>query len=159
VIGSSHSGGTLRVKELLTRNGHPFHDVDLDRDRDAQELLDRFHVDVADVPVVICRGATVMRNPTNAQIADCLGLNEGIDAVSPRSRASALCAQPTGCEQGGIARVRRERELLGVDREPAPVQFRAVQFRTASSAPDRDARPHCGPASLTGSQASSLGPS
>ena len=79
VIGSMHNGGTLRVKEFLTRNGHPFHYIDLDRDREAQDLLDRFHVDVADVPVVICSGTAVLRNPTNAQIADCLGFNEEID--------------------------------------------------------------------------------
>ena len=79
VIGSTHSPGTLRVKEFLTRNGHPFHYLDLDRDRDAQDMLDRFHVGVADTPVVICRGQAVMRNPTNSQIADCLGFNEEID--------------------------------------------------------------------------------
>ena len=79
VVGSMHSAGTLRVNEFLTRNGHPFHYVDLDRDRDAQELLDRFHIRLGDVPVVICRGQTVMRNPTNTQIADCLGFNQEID--------------------------------------------------------------------------------
>jgi thioredoxin reductase (NADPH) len=78
VVGSIHRPGTLRVKEFLTRNGHPFHYLDLDRDGDAQELLDRFQVDVGDVPVVTCRD-TVLRNPTNAQIADCLGFNEEID--------------------------------------------------------------------------------
>src|SRR3954464_15560097 len=51
VIGSAHNGETLRVKEFLTRNGHPFHYVDLDHDPDAQELLDRFHVGIADIPV------------------------------------------------------------------------------------------------------------
>jgi thioredoxin reductase (NADPH) len=81
VIGSTHCAGTLRVKEFLTRNGHPFHSIDLDRDRDAQELLDRFQVSAADVPVVICRGDAVLRNPTNAQIADCLGFNEEIDVA------------------------------------------------------------------------------
>jgi thioredoxin reductase (NADPH) len=79
VVGSVHSAGTLRVNEFLTRNGHPFHYLDLDRDRDAQELLDRFQISVRDVPVVICRGSSVLRNPTNAQIADCLGFNEEID--------------------------------------------------------------------------------
>jgi len=79
VVGSTHNAGTLRVHAFLTRNGHPFHSVDLDRDRDAQELLDRFQVGVADIPVVICRGNAVLRNPTNAQIADCLGFNEEID--------------------------------------------------------------------------------
>src|SRR5262245_59992753 len=61
VIGSMHNAGTLRVKEFLTRNGHPFHYVDLDRDQEAQDLLDRFHVGVADVPVLICRGSAVLR--------------------------------------------------------------------------------------------------
>ena len=56
--------GTLRIKEFLTRNGHPYTYIDLDRDADVQELLDRFHVGVADVPVLICRGELVLRNPT-----------------------------------------------------------------------------------------------
>src|SRR5204863_1471757 len=79
VLGSTHSGGTLRVKEFLTRNGHPFHYVDLDRDPTAQDLFDRFQVTVDDVPVMICRGKAALRNPTNAQIAACLGFNEDID--------------------------------------------------------------------------------
>jgi thioredoxin reductase (NADPH) len=79
VIGSTYDAGTLRIREFLTRNGHPFHFIDLDRDADAQELLDRFHVGVAEVPVLICGVETVLRNPTNAQIADCLGFNEQVD--------------------------------------------------------------------------------
>jgi thioredoxin reductase (NADPH) len=79
VIGSAHSAGTLRAREFLTRNGHPFHYVDLDRDRDAQELLERFNVSAADVPVLICGAANVLRNPTIVQIADCLGYNDTID--------------------------------------------------------------------------------
>ena len=78
VVGSSHSATTLRVREFLTRNGHPFQYLDLDRDGDARELLDRFSVGVDAIPVVICRG-DVLRNPTNSQIADCLGFNEPID--------------------------------------------------------------------------------
>jgi thioredoxin reductase (NADPH) len=79
VIGSAHCAGTLRVKEFLTRNGHPFHYVDLDRDAEAQAVLDQFHVSAADVPVLICGGNAVLRNPGNAQIAECLGLNDAID--------------------------------------------------------------------------------
>ena len=79
VIGSAHCAGTLRAKEFLVRNGHPFQYIDLDRDREAQELLDRFHIAMTDIPVLICRGDAVLRNPTNARIADCLGLNEAID--------------------------------------------------------------------------------
>jgi thioredoxin reductase (NADPH) len=84
LVGSAHSAGTLRVEAFLTRNGHPFHYIDLDRDTDAQDLLDRFQVAAADVPVLICRGDVVLRNPTNQQIADCLGLNDAIDRTHVR---------------------------------------------------------------------------
>jgi thioredoxin reductase (NADPH) len=79
LVGSNHCAGTLRVKEFLMRNGHPYLYIDLDRDADVQDLLDRFQVSAADVPVVICRGEVVLRNPTNQQIANCLGFNEAID--------------------------------------------------------------------------------
>ena len=84
VIGSTHCSGTLRVKQFLVRNGHPFAYIDLDRDAEAQELLDRFNVTVADVPVLICRGDAVLRNPGNRQIAECLGFNETIDQTHVR---------------------------------------------------------------------------
>jgi thioredoxin reductase (NADPH) len=95
VLGSTHCAGTLRVKEFLTRNGHPFHYIDLDRDPDAQELLDRFHVTEADVPVVICRGTAVLRDPSNAQIAECLGFNDTIDR-SHRRDLVIVGAGPAG---------------------------------------------------------------
>jgi len=79
VIGSGHNAGTLRVKEFLARNGHPFHYIDLDRDSEAQELLDRFQISVAEIPVLICRGDAVLKNPSNAKVADCLGFNEELD--------------------------------------------------------------------------------
>jgi len=84
LIGSSHCAGTLRVKEFLTRNVHPYTYIDLDRDADVQGLLDRFHVSAADVPVLICRGDVVLRNPTNQQIADCLGFNAAINETRIR---------------------------------------------------------------------------
>ena len=79
LVGSDHSPGTLRIKEFLTRNGHPYTYIDLDRENDVQVLLDRFHVSIADVPVLVCRGTRVLRNPTNQQVAECLGFNDAID--------------------------------------------------------------------------------
>lgn len=84
VVGSRHSAGTLRVREFLTRNGHPYVSIDLERDRGAQDLLDRFRVTEADIPVVVCRGELVLRNPTNQEIADCLGYNDAIDRTKLR---------------------------------------------------------------------------
>jgi thioredoxin reductase (NADPH) len=84
LVGSNHCSATLRVKEFLTRNGHPYSYIDLDRDTDVQDLLDRLRVSAADVPVLICRGETVLRSPTNQQIANCLGFNEAIDQTQIR---------------------------------------------------------------------------
>ena len=84
LVGSSHSLGTLRIKEFLTRNGHPYSYIDLDRDADVQDLLDRFSVAIGELPVLICQGKAVLRNPTNQEVADCLGFNAGIDATKVR---------------------------------------------------------------------------
>jgi thioredoxin reductase (NADPH) len=79
LIGSTHSAGTLRIKEFLMRNGHPYSYIDLERDPDVQNLLDSFQISAGEIPVLICRGQLVLRNPGNQQIADCLGFNESID--------------------------------------------------------------------------------
>ena len=84
VVGSSHSADTLRIKEFLARNAHPRAYIDLDRDADVQSLLDHFHVSASDIPVVICRGETVLRNPTNQEVADCLGFNQAVDQSEVR---------------------------------------------------------------------------
>jgi thioredoxin reductase (NADPH) len=84
LIGSAHSAATLRIRAFLTRNGHPFKYLDLDRDSDVRGLLDGFHVDPAEIPVLICRGEAVLKNPSNRTIADRLGFNERIDEVRQR---------------------------------------------------------------------------
>jgi thioredoxin reductase (NADPH) len=80
LIGSTHSAGTLRVQEFFTRNSHPFAYLDVDRDPEVQVLLDRFHVGVGDVPIVLCRGEKVLKNPSNEEVADCFGLSSTHDS-------------------------------------------------------------------------------
>jgi thioredoxin reductase (NADPH) len=84
VLGSRYSANTLAVREFLTRDGHPFAYIDLDSDQTAQELLDRFGVLPADIPVVICNGAQVLRNPSPKQVAEALGFNSQIDDSTVR---------------------------------------------------------------------------
>ena len=79
LIGSQHSAETLRLQAFLMRNGHPSRYVDVDRDADVQTLLDEFHIDAKDIPILICRGDLVLRNPTDAEAADCLGFNAALD--------------------------------------------------------------------------------
>ena len=106
LIGSTHSAGTLRLKEFLTRNGHPYTFIDLERDPDVQNLLDSFHIAAGEIPVVICRGTIILRNPSNEQIADCLGFNVAIDQVQLRDLViigagpSGLAAAVYGASEG-----------------------------------------------------------
>ena len=121
LIGSIRSAATLRIKQFLTRNGHPFKYLDLDRDADVRNLLDRFDVDPSELPVLICRGEAVLKNPSNWKIAERLGFNERIDqahlrdvvivGAGPAGLAAAVCAASEGldalvieaCSPGGQA--------------------------------------------------------
>jgi thioredoxin reductase (NADPH) len=106
LIGSTHSAGTLRIKEFLMRNGHPYSYIDLERDSDVQNLLDSFRISASEIPVLICRGQLVLRNPSNQQIADCLGFNESIDQTQVRDLVvigagpSGLAAAVYGASEG-----------------------------------------------------------
>jgi thioredoxin reductase (NADPH) len=84
LVGPTHSAGTLRIKEFLMRNGHLYSYIDLERDPEVQNLLDGFHIAACDIAMVICRGKLVLQNPTNQQVADCLGFNETIDQTQMR---------------------------------------------------------------------------
>ena len=95
LIGSIHSASTLRIKEFLMRNGHPYSYVDLEHDPDVQNLLDSFQISASEIPVLICRGQVVLRNPVNQQIADCLGFNESIDQIQIRDLV-VIGAGPSG---------------------------------------------------------------
>ena len=95
LIGSRHSAGTLRVQQFLSRNAFPFVNLDVDTDPSVQALLDRFHVTVEDIPMVICRGETMAKNPSNAELAECLGMNPQIDCKTVRD-VIVIGAGPAG---------------------------------------------------------------
>lgn len=106
IVGSTHSAGTLRIKEFLARNEQPYTYVDVERDSDVQELLDRFIVAVDQVPIVICHGHQVLLNPSNQMLADCLGFNDAInrtqirDLVIVGAGPAGLAAALSGASEG-----------------------------------------------------------
>jgi len=95
LIGSSHSAGTLRLQQFLTRNAFPYISIDVERDPSAQALLDRFHVSADDIPVVLCRGEKMLKNPGNEELAACLGMNPQIDDAKVRDLV-VIGAGPAG---------------------------------------------------------------
>jgi len=106
LIGSPNSARTFQIKEFLMRNGHPYNYIDLERDPDIQHLLDNFHIVASDIPVLICQGKFVLRNPNNQQIANCLGFSELINRTAVRDLViigagpSGLAAAVYGASEG-----------------------------------------------------------
>jgi thioredoxin reductase (NADPH) len=84
LIGSARSAATLRIRAFLTRNGHPFKYLEIERDPDVRQLLDRFSVSPSEIPVLVCHGDAVLKNPSNERIAEHLGFNGRIDKAHLR---------------------------------------------------------------------------
>jgi thioredoxin reductase (NADPH) len=106
LIGSTYSADTLRIKEFLMRNGHPYSYIDLEHDPGVQNLLDNFQISANEIPVLIYRGQLVLRNPNNQQLAECLGFNESTnqsqvrDLVIIGAGPSGLAAAVYGASEG-----------------------------------------------------------
>ncbi len=108
ILGSRHSANTLRLREFLTRNAHPYTYIDLDTDTTSQELLDRFNLKIDEIPVVICSGNKVFRNPTTQRLAEGLGLAGTVDesricdvaivGAGPAGLAAAVYAASEGLD-------------------------------------------------------------
>lgn len=79
IVGHADDGDVLRLAGFLARNGHPHHTLDPDTDSCAKTLLDRFHVGAADLPIVLCPGGQLLRNPAEVELARCIGLVQPID--------------------------------------------------------------------------------
>ncbi len=95
VIGSGHGGDTLRVQRFLSRNAYPFRLLDIDVDPHARDLVDNQELAPNQFPVVLSPGKPAMFNPSNAVLADALGLAEKIDATHVHDLA-VVGAGPAG---------------------------------------------------------------
>lgn len=79
IVGRTGQGDVLRLAGFLSRNGHPHQNFDLDTDPEARALVERFQVDPEELPIVLCPGGQVLRNPTETELARCIGLIGPID--------------------------------------------------------------------------------
>jgi thioredoxin reductase (NADPH) len=79
IIGRSENGDVLRLEGFLARNATPRMMLDPDTDPEARALIDRFHVDPGQLPLVVCPGGQVLRNPSETDLARCIGLVGPID--------------------------------------------------------------------------------
>jgi len=78
IVGDVADRDVLRLENFLNRNGHPFQLID-DDEADAATLMDKFRLTRADLPIVICMNGEMLRNPSENQLARCIGLTHAID--------------------------------------------------------------------------------
>jgi thioredoxin reductase (NADPH) len=76
VIGSRYSADTFRVRDFLAKNRVLFTWVDVETDPQVDRLLKQFGVTEADTPVVACAHRLMLRNPSNRQLADAIGVHQ-----------------------------------------------------------------------------------
>jgi thioredoxin reductase (NADPH) len=81
IIGRTGHGDVLRLAGFLDRNGHPHRLLDPDVDGCARTLLERFHVQAAELPIVLCPNGQMLRNPSEGELARCIGLVSRIDTT------------------------------------------------------------------------------
>jgi thioredoxin reductase (NADPH) len=79
IIGRSENGDVLRLQSFLSRNGHPYQRLNPETDAEARALIERFHVDPGELPIVLCPGGQLLRNPGETELARCIGLVRPID--------------------------------------------------------------------------------
>ena len=80
IVGQETDRDVLRLEGFLARNGHPHRRLDPDSDTCARTLLERFALTRIDLPIVLCPNGQLLRNPSENQLARCIGLVRAYDA-------------------------------------------------------------------------------
>jgi len=106
IIGRADQADVLRLQGFLARNGQPHRVLDCDSDPCATTLIERFHVDLHHLPIVLCPNGKLLRNPGENDLARCIGLVRPIEATKvydvaivgagPAGLAAAVFAAPEG---------------------------------------------------------------
>jgi thioredoxin reductase (NADPH) len=79
IVGRAGESDVLRLEGFLARNGHPHRLLEPDTDSCAKTLIERFHVEPSELPIVLCPGGQLLRNPSEVELARCIGLVEPVD--------------------------------------------------------------------------------
>lgn len=79
IVGPAANADVLRLANFLSRNGHPHQQLDPETDPCAKTLVERFSIDMGALPIVLCPGGQLLKNPTETELARCIGLVGPID--------------------------------------------------------------------------------
>jgi thioredoxin reductase (NADPH) len=105
VIGSRYSPDTFRVRDFLSKNRILFTWVDIETDPNVDQLLRQFGVTESDTPVVACAKMLLLRNPSNRELADAIGIHQPLedlvyDLVVVGAGPAGLAAAVYGASEG-----------------------------------------------------------
>jgi len=106
IVGRADSGDVLRLAGFLRRNGHPHESLDPEADPEAKALVERFHVSTDQLPIVLCPGGQLLRNPSETELARCIGLVGPIDPNRVYDVA-VVGAGPAGLATARFTRVQK----------------------------------------------------
>jgi thioredoxin reductase (NADPH) len=79
IVGRAEDGNVLRLEGFLRRNAHPLLRLDPENDVEARALIERFNIHSGQLPIVLCPGGQLLRNPGEVELAQCIGLVAPID--------------------------------------------------------------------------------
>jgi thioredoxin reductase (NADPH) len=79
IVGGAGDTDVLRLEGFLARNGQPHQRLDPDSDPCAQALIERFQVIPRELPIVLCPNGAMLRNPTEVELARCIGMVASLD--------------------------------------------------------------------------------
>lgn len=82
LVGELTQPGMIRLQGFLTRNGQPHTILDPENDPDAAQMIERLSPDAGDYPLVVCPDGTILRNPSEQELALCIGLLQ--ESTEPR---------------------------------------------------------------------------
>jgi thioredoxin reductase (NADPH) len=97
IIGHAENGDVLRLEGFLARNAHPHQRLDPETDPEAKALIERFHLDTGHLPIVLCPSGQLLRNPSETELARCIGL------VGPIDRDRVYDVAVVGAGPAGLA--------------------------------------------------------
>jgi thioredoxin reductase (NADPH) len=106
IVGRADNGDVLRLQSFLRHNGQPQQLLNPETDAEARALIERFHVDPGQLPIVLCPGGQLLRNPSEDELARCVGLvgpldpnrlyDVGVVGAGPAGLAAAVYAASEG---------------------------------------------------------------
>src|SRR6266568_2531405 len=105
VIGSRYSRHTFRIRDFLAKNRVLFTWLDLEGDPAVNQVLHQFGVTEADTPIVACAHCLVLRNPSNRELAEKIGIRRPVehdvyDLAIVGSGPAGLAAAVYGASEG-----------------------------------------------------------